>query len=277
MSHFAFPPVPIDTADEAKSVFNLENVYLSIGDRIEHIFNDLDLSHLDSTGEKQPETLCLLAMVTIFQFAEKLADRQAAEGLRKRIDWKYALHLSLVHPGLDPTSLCEFRQGLLSSSTGQVVFHEMMLRLGEIGLFSKQATKQSQAKTVILHVCTYSRLDWLIQAIYMTIEALAVYQPQLLREISQPHWYERYYRLPATLQNINGRQELVEMGAAIGSDAHYLLQVVRTGDQAGITDLAEVRNLSRLFHQQFDLEADQVKWRVVCSYCSGSKVAYLNL
>ncbi len=41
-----------------------------------------------------------LALVTIFQMAEDLTDRQAAEAVRTRIDWKYALGLGLrARPG----------------------------------------------------------------------------------------------------------------------------------------------------------------------------------
>ncbi len=39
-----------------------------------------------------------LALVTIFQMAEDLTDRQAAEAVRTRIDWKYALGLDLADP-----------------------------------------------------------------------------------------------------------------------------------------------------------------------------------
>jgi transposase len=276
MSHFAFPPVPIETADEARSVFNIENVYLLIGDRIEQLIGDLDLSDLDSTGEKQANTLCLLAMITIFQFAENMPDRQAAEALRRRTDWKYALHLSLVYPGLEPTSLCEFRQQLLSNSTGQASFNELLVRLAEIGLFSKRTKNSMDAKSVILEVCAYSRLDWLVQAIGMTLEALATYQPELLREISQPHWYERYNRLPTTLQKFDSAQELASLGAAIGKDAHHLLEAVSSGDHTGNSGLAEVEDLRRIFHQQFDLNGNQVKWQVVCSFCSDKKLDSLQ-
>ena len=100
-------PLPLDTADAARSIFNIENVYLSIGDQIDQLFSDLNLSELDSSGGKQADSLCMLAMVTIFQYAEKMPDRQAAEALRRRTDWKYALHLSLVTPGFDPDSLLQ--------------------------------------------------------------------------------------------------------------------------------------------------------------------------
>ena len=36
-----------------------------------------------------------LALITIMQFAEGLTDRQAADAVRSRIDWKYALGLDL--------------------------------------------------------------------------------------------------------------------------------------------------------------------------------------
>ncbi len=42
-----------------------------------------------------------LALITIMQFAENLTDRQAADQVRSRIDWKYALGLELTEPGFD--------------------------------------------------------------------------------------------------------------------------------------------------------------------------------
>jgi L-ribulose-5-phosphate 3-epimerase UlaE len=44
-----------------------------------------------------------LALVTIFQFMENLTDRQAADAVRSRLDWKYALSLELTDPGFDHT------------------------------------------------------------------------------------------------------------------------------------------------------------------------------
>jgi hypothetical protein len=52
-----------------------------------------------------------LALVTIFQMAEDLTGRQAAEAARTRIDWKYALGLGLADPGFDDSVLSEFRAG----------------------------------------------------------------------------------------------------------------------------------------------------------------------
>jgi transposase len=43
--------------------------------------------------------------VTILQFAEGLSDRQAADALRSRIDWKYVARLELSDPGFDGSVL----------------------------------------------------------------------------------------------------------------------------------------------------------------------------
>ena len=48
------------------------------------------------------------------QYMEGLSDRQAAEGVRERIDWKYALNLELTDPGFDFSVLSEFRTRLLT-------------------------------------------------------------------------------------------------------------------------------------------------------------------
>ena len=48
-------------------------------------------------------------MVTIMPYVEDLSDRRAAEAIRRRIDWKYALSWELTNPGFDSTVLSAFR------------------------------------------------------------------------------------------------------------------------------------------------------------------------
>ena len=55
-----------------------------------------------------------LALVTVFQFMENLTDRQAADAVRSRLDWKYCLSLELTDAGFDHTVLSEFRTRLVA-------------------------------------------------------------------------------------------------------------------------------------------------------------------
>ena len=49
---------------------------------------------------------------------ENLTDRQAADAVRDRIDWKYALGLELEDPGFDVSVLSEFRSRLVAGDDG---------------------------------------------------------------------------------------------------------------------------------------------------------------
>ena len=48
---------------------------------------------------------------------ENLSDKQAAEAVRARIDWKYALGLELEDPGFDASVLTNFRARLLDNGS----------------------------------------------------------------------------------------------------------------------------------------------------------------
>src|SRR5260221_14195187 len=67
-----------------------------------------DLSAQDGQPALNPWRL---ALVSVMQFAENLSDRQAAEAVRARIDWKYALSMELTDTG--------FHYSVLSGVSGQ--------------------------------------------------------------------------------------------------------------------------------------------------------------
>jgi hypothetical protein len=51
----------------------------------------------------QPMRASRLALVTVFQFLENLTDRQAADAVRSRLDWKYALPPGVNRSRLRPS------------------------------------------------------------------------------------------------------------------------------------------------------------------------------
>jgi transposase len=109
-------PVPEETARVARAAFPKGHPYLTFRDALGTLFQDEDFSAL-FPGRGQPGLPpWQLALVTIMQFRENLADRQAAEAVRARIDWKYLLSLELTDPGFDFSVLSEFRDRLLAGS-----------------------------------------------------------------------------------------------------------------------------------------------------------------
>jgi transposase len=74
-----------------------------------------------------------LALVTVFQFMENLTDRQAADAVRDRLAWKYALSLELTDTGFDHTVLSEFRSRLVEGNAEQRLLDLLLERCREGG------------------------------------------------------------------------------------------------------------------------------------------------
>ena len=109
LSSQPLPPVPEDTTRIARAAFRRGNLYVLLRDRLGAVFADADFADLYPKLGQPAYAPWRLALVTLMQFREGLSDRQAAEAVRGRIDWKYLLALDLADAGFDFSVLCEFR------------------------------------------------------------------------------------------------------------------------------------------------------------------------
>jgi transposase len=98
--------------------------------------NDGQFAALFPRRGKPAEAPGRLALATVLQFVEGLSDRQAADAVRGRIDWKYALGLSLTDPGFDHTVLSEFRSRLIEGKAERLLFDTLLQRLRDQGLLN---------------------------------------------------------------------------------------------------------------------------------------------
>src|SRR5256885_7194036 len=129
-------PVPEDTARVARAAFPKDHPYLTFRDALGTIFQDEDFTALFPAWGHPALPPWRLALVTIMQFRENLADRQAAEAVRARIDWKYLLSLELTDSGFDFSVLSEFRDRLLAGDAQEVLLHQLPERLRALGLLT---------------------------------------------------------------------------------------------------------------------------------------------
>ena len=106
-------PIPEETPRVARAAFPKGNLYMRLRDELGELYTDSQFTELFAIQGQPAESPGCLALVTVMQFAEGLSDRQAAEAVRARIDWKYALGLELTDPGFDFSVLSEFRMRLL--------------------------------------------------------------------------------------------------------------------------------------------------------------------
>lgn len=104
----AIPPVPEETSRIARVAFPKGNFYIRMRDELGTIYDDTVFSDLYSQRGQPAEQPWRIALITVMQYVENLSDRQAAEAVRARIDWKYALSLDLTDKGFDFSVLSEF-------------------------------------------------------------------------------------------------------------------------------------------------------------------------
>ena len=123
--------IPEETVQIAQAAFPKGNVYMTMRDELGVVYTDHEFAGMFAWGGQPAEAPGLLAMVTIMQYAEGMTDRQAAEGVRSRIDWKYALGLELTDPGFDHSVLSQFRDRLIANEQEEQLLEQMLKRLQE--------------------------------------------------------------------------------------------------------------------------------------------------
>jgi len=125
--------MPAETKRIGQKLLKEKEVYRLIGDQLFERWHEEEYADLYSAEGKPGISPVILALVSVFQFMEKLADRQAVNALRMRLDWKYALHLPLEDAGFDYSVLSEFRDRLIAGQAEGRVFEKLVEEIRGMG------------------------------------------------------------------------------------------------------------------------------------------------
>lgn len=258
----AITPIPEETQRVAYAAFPKGNIYLRMRDEIGTMFDDPMFSPVFPTRGQPAECPWRLALVTVMQFVEGLSDRQAAEAVRSRIDWKYALSLELTDPGGDASVLCEFRARLIAGGMEQTLLQAMLVRLKERDLLKARGQQRTDSTHVLAAIRTLNRLESVGETLRAALNSLATVAPDWLAGVVAPDWFERYatrveeYRLP------KGEPARIAVGEQIGADGHTILAAIdRPTAPPWLRELPAVQILRRAWVHQFYIEDNIVHWR----------------
>src|SRR6266516_1776412 len=190
----ALEPVPEETARVAHAAFPKGNPYLLLRDTLGTIFQDDDFAALFPLVGQPGLPPWRLALVTIMQFRENLADRQAAEAVRARIDWKYLLGLDLTDPGFDFSVLSEFRDRLLAGSAAELLLDKLLERCRALGLLKAWGQQRTDSTHVLAAIRVLNRLELVAETLRAALNDIATIAPAWLQGLVPLEWYERYGR-----------------------------------------------------------------------------------
>jgi transposase len=255
-------PIPEETVRVAHAAFPKGNVFMRMRDALGPIYSNPQFTPLFSHTGQPAEAPARLALVLVMQFAEGLADRQAADAVRSRIDWKYALGLELTDPGFDYSVLSEFRTRLIAGGVEHLLLETMLTYLQERGLLKGRGKQRTDSTHILAAIRTLNRLELVGETMRFALNRLAAVAPAWLQTHLQPGWLEHYgarvenYRLPRT------EAERQRLAATIGADGFALLQAVfapETPPEVRTEPAVEV--LRRIWVQQYYGPDDPPRWR----------------
>lgn len=265
------PDIPAETLQAARRVYHLEHIYMLVGDQLCEILTAVDLQLLDPTFSLGSSMTTRLALVTAFQYAEHLPDPLAADATLKRMDWKYALHLPLQHPGIGAPVLCQFRQNLYASPAAMKEFRGLLKPLGALGLYGREVLKTLDPAEALLVICQVSRLYFMKEAMKAALSMLVSRDPDWLRVNALPHWYTRYQtgRLNKSIDpNPNNAEDEAK---AIGADMGQLLSRLCQPGCRVLRAQPEIIHMARLWEEQFFQDDSGLQWRLPgCANCSSN-------
>lgn len=247
-------PVPQETARVAKAACPKGSTFIQMREELGVLFQDEMFADLFPKDGQPALAPWKLALVTLMQFTEGLSDRQAADAVRTRIDWKYALNLELEDEGFDFSVLCAFRARLIQGDVPYLLFEAMLNELKQRGFLKARGRQRTDATHVLAAVRAINRVVCVGETLRAALNSLAEVAPEWLRSFAPEEWYERYthrieeYRLPKGKEK---RRELVE---TVGADGAALLEAIfMTPEVNWLRHVRAVEILRRVWVQQFEV------------------------
>ena len=161
-------------------------------DALGPIYRDEDFADLFPKRGRPAEAPWRLAMVLVLQAMENLTDRQAAQAVCLRLDWKYALSLAPEDEGFDFSILCDFRERLISHHAQERLLAPLVQVCRANG-WLKAGGKQRTASThVLAAVRTLSSIESVGETLRATLNTLAELDASWLLSVITQEWFDRY-------------------------------------------------------------------------------------
>ncbi len=247
-----WPEVPAGTARVARKAFRKGTLAIRARDELGSWYDDGAFAGAYGARGKPGISPAQLAMVSVLQFTENLTDRQAADAVRGRLDWKYCLGLSLEDEGFDFSVLSEFRSRLVAGNLELALLDLLLGRLKGLGLVKAGGTQRTDSTHVLARIRNLNRLELAGESVRAALEALAAAAPGWLAGVIDSTWQQAYgqriddIRLPAS------EAARKKLAVRYGRDGYHLLDAVHApGAPSWLRELPAVQVLRVIWVQQY--------------------------
>ena len=260
-----WPEVPEATARVAMAAFrNGGALAIRIRDELGCWYEDADFAAAYPVRGKPGISPAQLAMVTVLQFIEDLTDRQAADAVRGKLDWKYCLGLELEDEGFDASVLSGFRERLLAGGAERVIFDRLLDLLRQRGLVAAGGRQRTDSTHVLARIRDLNRLELAGETVRAALEALAAAAPGWLATVIDSSWQQVYGQRIDNLHLPESQAARDELMTQYGRDGYCLLeQATAPGAPGWLREVPAVRALRRVWIQQYYRETGEGGEKVI--------------
>lgn len=251
--------IPAMTARVARKAFPKGSAFITLRDELGKIYEDEDFAELFSDAGRRAQSPGMLALVMVMQYMEGLTDKQAANAVRARIDWKYALGLELEDAGFDESVLSKFRGRVVRGGVEERLLERILDVAREHDLLATEE-QRTDATHVLAAVAQLNRLELVGETLRQALEAVAKADGEWLVTWLEADWVELYgerltdYRLPRE------EKERRALALRIGEDGAYLVQRVHE-ERPELGELEAIKILEQVWAQQYKWEEEGLEWR----------------
>lgn len=267
----SLPPIPEETLRVAQAAFVKGNRYMRMRDDLGVFFSDEDFASLYPRCGHAAETPWRLALITILQFVENLSDRQAAEAVRARIDWKYALSLELTNTGFDHSVLSEFRDRLRTGSAEEQILNLMLKQFQIQGLIKVRGQQRSDSTHVLATIREMTRVEFLGETLRYALNALAEVAPIWLQSVAPVEWYDKYGKRFEDSRLPKHPSEREALASEMGADGFYLLDLIYAETTPfNWRTFPAIEALRQIWVQQYYAPAETIQLRIAQDSAPGA-------
>ena len=255
-------PIPDLTSRIAHASFPKGTLAMHLRDALGPIYEDTDFADLFPKRGRAAEAPWRLALVTVLQALENLSDRQAAEMVRGRLDWKYALSLPLDDEGFDASILTDFRQRLVANSAQDRLLEPILQVWRQRGWLKAGGKQRTDSTFVLANVRGLSSLESVGESLRAALNELAEVAPDWLLSIISPDWFDRYVHRFELQRFPKGEQAKEDLRRQVGEDSWHLLQATMD-EQApqSVRACPSLAILQQVWHQHFERVEGRIRWR----------------
>jgi transposase len=258
-------PIPEATRRVARAAFPKGTLAMCLADKLGAIYRDEQFAALFPVRGQPALSPTRLALVAVLQFVEGLSDREAADAVRGRIDWKYALALELTDSGFDHSVLSEFRSRLVEGGAELLLLDTLLEHLRQQGLVKARGRQRTDSTHVLAALRGLNRLERVGETLRAALNEVAAVAPAWLKAVASAAWYERYgrrvenYRLPKT------EAARLALAAEIGADGQQLLAALdaAASEQPGLAQLPTVKVLRQVWAVHYTKDEGGLRWRTL--------------